>query len=331
MDGKKATPRSIPGQLGAHAVFFQIANTAEGLLAFEDGNQLQNWRLGPNGWEIVTLAPPFKPHRADNAMELESNDETWSDTRVLLGPGGLIYTVSGTDMIPGTRTTARRSDGKTVQLGWEKSVLKPSSSFITADGTLWNAAHYGLRRFQKGRWETVEELPPGDFPPGPIKPLNLNGPPWLLLDHTRKKLWRLDHGTTGENARLTRVQVDNDAKAPAINDGIPWSDGSLLLATNQGLRAYAPATRKLSKINLPEPPQPATTLVRDGLGRIWLLADGRLWLSENGAKTPETFDRVPWIGHGEVSAIAPDPQYADGIIAALGSRGVAFMRTRQTP
>ena len=135
----------------------------------------------------------------------------------------------------------------------------------------------------------------------------------------------------GKTPRLTRVQVDNDGKVPVINDGIPWSDGSLLLATDQGLRAYAPTTGKLFQVALPEPPHPATALVRDGLGRIWLLADKRLWLSESGARTPESFDRVPWVGRGEVSAIASDPQHADGVIAALGSRGVAFVRARQKP
>jgi hypothetical protein len=329
--GQKGTPHSIPGQLGAHQAFYKIMNTSEGTLAFEDGNQLQNWRLGPNGWEIVALAPPFKPDPADGPMALESNDETWSETRVLVGPGGTIYTVSAAAGHPGIRTTARRMGGKTVQLGRERSNLIASSSMITADGTLWNVAYYGLRRFQNGRWETVQEVSPGDFPRGPTVPLNLNGPPWLLFDHFRKKFWRLDHGPAGENPRLTRVQVDNDGKVPVINDGIPWSDGSLLLATDQGLRAYAPATRTFSQVNLPEPPHPATALVRDGLGRIWLVADKRLWLSKGGARTPESFARVPWVGRGEVSAIASDPQHADGVIAALGSQGVGFVRARQKP
>ena len=332
LDGQKATPRSIPAQFGANAQIYKIVNTSEGTLAFEDGNQLENWRLGPNGWEIVALAPPLRRDPPAVPMALESDDEKWGENCVLVGPGGTIYTVSSaTADESDIRTTARRAGGKTIQLGQETSTLIASSSFITADGTLWNAAHYGLRRFQKGRWDTVEKLPPGDFPRAPIEPLNLNGPPWLLLDHFPKRLWRLDHGPKGENPRLTRVQVEDDGKVLAIDDGIPWSDGSLLLATDRGMRAYAPATRKLSRINVPEPPQPATSLVRDGLGRIWLLAANRLWLSENGAKAPETFDRVPWVGGGDVSALAPDPHHADGIIAALGSRGVAFVRARQTP
>jgi hypothetical protein len=312
-------------------VFFKMVNTSEGLLAFEDGEQLRNWRLGANGWDVATLAPPLKRDRGDLPAALENNDDRWNETHVLVGPDGLVYTVSATAESPEFRTTARWVGGKAVELGHETSNLIAASSWITADSTLWNAAHYGLRRFENGRWVTVEELPPGDFPRGPIKPLNFNGPPWLLLDRFREKLWRLDHGATGENARLTRVQVESDAKSLVIHDGIPWSDGSLLLATDQGLRAYAPSTGNLSKTNLPEPPQAATVLVRDGLGRIWLLAGERLWLSDHGARTPETFDRVPWVGQGKVSAIAADPQHADGVIVALGSRGVAFVRAHQKP
>jgi hypothetical protein len=330
LDGQKAIPRSIPGQLGGYSQFYKITNTSEGVLAFDDGEQFENWRLGPNGWEIVTLAPPLKRDHVVDVEPLENNDETWGESCVLVTPGGMIYTVSGAAAEESDiRITARRIGGKTVPMGREMSALDVYSSFVTADCTLWNAAHYGLRRFQKGRWETVEELPTGDFPESPIEPITSNGPPWLLLDRLRNRLWRLDHGLAGENPRLIRAQVDNDGKALVINDGIPWSDGSLLLATDQGLRAYAPATGKLSQVNLPEPPHPATALVRDGLGRIWLLADKRLWLSESGARTPESFVRVPWVGRGEVSAIASDPQHADGVIAALGSRGVAFVRAAQ--
>ena len=116
-------------------------------------------------------------------------------------------------------------------------------------------------------------------------------------------------------------------KALRVDDAIPWPDDSLLLATDAGLRAYSPDARKLSRVDLPEPPQPATTLVRDGLGRLWMgggtiwtarISSRGLWLGEPGAKTPEAFDRVPWVGRNEVYAIAPDPQHADGVIVALG-------------
>jgi hypothetical protein len=330
LDAQKMTPHSIPGQLATSNID-NIANTSEGTLVFEDDPALPTWKLGPKGWETPTLAPPFERDRPGDAPlpEIENDDKIGHETSVLVGPGGMIYTVSGTSDSPGTRTTAHRVDGKTVRLGRETSSLEPSSSFITADGTLWNAAHYGLLRFQKGRWEPVEALAPGDFPPGPIKPLNHDGPPWILLDHRRKRLWRLDHGTRGENPRLTRVHLENERRTPTINDGIPWSDGSLLLATDQGLRAYAPGMHTLTPANVPEPPQHATAVARDGLGRIWLVADKKLWLSEPGAKAPEAFDRVPWVGLSAVEALVADPQQPDGIIAALGSRGVAFVKANR--
>ena len=246
---------------------------------------------------------------------------------MLAGPGGMIYTVSGTGVSAGTRTTARRVDGKAVRLGRETSLLYPSSSFITADGSLWNAFFDGLRRFQNdGRPQTCnarEQL-------AALEPLNHDGPPWFLLDGFEHDLWRLDHGAKGESPRLTRVKVHEGGKALAVEKGIPWFDGSLLLATPLGLRAYAPATQILSRINFPEPPQPATTLVRDGLGRLWWGSEKGLGLSEPGARTTEAFDRVPFVGRSPVYALVPDPQHADGIIAALGSRGVAFVRARPT-
>ena len=69
-----------------------------------------------------------------------------------------------------------------------------------------------------------------------------------------------------------------------------------------------------------------------GAGTIWTarISLRGLWLGEPGAKTPEAFDRVPWVGQSEVYAIAPDPNHADGVIVALGSRGVAFVRARAT-
>ena len=97
-----------------------------------------------------------------------------------------------------------------------------------------------------------------------------------------------------------------------------------------GLRTYAPTTHTLSAVDLPEPPQPATKLVRDGLGRLWCGGERGLALSEPGAKIAETLDCVPWVGRSRVHALAPDPQHADGVIVALGSRGVAFVRARQT-
>jgi hypothetical protein len=329
LDGPKATPRSIPGQVAA-AYVSGIANASEGTLFFERDDRLPTWRLGAEGWVIAAFEPPFEPDPNSDLADFEKKQEGWSETRVLVGPGGTIYTVSGTGVTPGTRTASRRVDGKAVRLGRETSSLYPLYSFITADGTLWNAFFDGLRRFQNGRWELVQALSDRNGPYR-LEPINSDGPPWVLHDDSQHHLWRLDHDPKGEGARLTRLEVVDGGKSVAITDAISWSDGSLLLATNVGLRVYAPLTQKISRINFPEPTQRATILAHDRLGRLWWGGEKGLGLIDLGTKTSEAFDRVPWIGRSHVYALAPDPEHADGIIAALGARGVAFVRARQTP
>ena len=210
--------------------------------------------------------------------------------------------------------------------------MNPSNCFVTADGELWNAFYGKLERFEKGRWQTAAELPLDEGPSGPFKPLNQNGPPWLLLDVYLHVLWQLHHGAAGENPRMERVEMRNSDKSLRIEDAIPWSQGRFLFATDAGLRLYNPAGRRLSRINVPEPPQPATTLTTDSRGRLWLgCRTGGLWMIDPAANALESFDRVPLIGKSTVYDLAPDPHQKDGVIVALGSRGVAFVRAGQKP
>jgi hypothetical protein len=330
LDGPRAMAHAIPGQLAISRAS-AIESTPEGTLVFEDDYQLPTWKLGAGGWQTVVLAPPLDAAPPIRAIEVDEGDEGWSRTHAMVTPNGAVYTVNGTDASPGIRVTARWANGKSVPLGRETSELETSSSFVTADGTLWNAAHYGLRRFKNARWQTVEELPPGDFPRGPIKPISADGPPWILLDRYRGKLWRLDHDAHGQNPRLVRVPVVEDGTALKIDDAIPWSEKSLLLATELGLRTYSPGRQTLSRTDLPEPPQRATALVCDGLRRVWLIARNTLWLSDPRKKDIEAFDRVPWVGKRHATAVAVDPQHADGVIVAFDSSGVAFLRVRPMP
>ncbi len=106
---------------------------------------------------------------------------------------------------------------------------------------------------------------------------------------------------------------------------------ALLLATDEGLRAYAPATRTLARADLPEPKEPANRLAHDGLGRLWLASDKGLWLADVGAKAVESLASVPWAGKSTVERVAADPEHPDGVILALGQRGVAFVRAGQKP
>lgn len=322
VEGAKTTPRGLAGQIGAANVD-RAENTSEGMLFFESDERLPVWRLGPKGWEVASLTPPVEPDPDGDAPEFEARDRSWYETRVLVGADGTVYTVSGTAVSPGTRTTARRAGGKSERLGRESSSLYPSASFLTADGTLWNAAFGVLRRFENGRWQEVAEVPKDA---SELRSMSRTGPPWLLLDRYQRGLWRLEHGPRGQDPRLSRVEASDGGTSLRIHDAIPWTGGTLLLATDAGLRAYAPATQTISRVDLPEPPKPATSLARDGLGRLWLGGEDGLWLGEPGAKSLESLAPVPGVGRGRVDGVTPDPQRADGIIVALGRRGVAFVQ-----
>ena len=195
-----------------------------------------------------------------------------------------------------------------------------------------NAFSVIRKRFDKnkGRWETVLRLPAREGPVS-LEPLNTNGPRWYLLDPYQHRLWRLDHGAPKENPRLTRVAINSGQRPIDIHAAIPWADDAFLLATDSGLMTFSPATGKAVAAGLPEPARVVTTLVRDRLGRLWLGNEKGLWLSEPGAKSVEAFDRVPWLAQGGVEGLTPDPAHADGIIAALGRRGVAFVRAEKKP
>ncbi|MGO9467127.1 MAG: hypothetical protein ACLQVF_23540 [Isosphaeraceae bacterium] len=212
-----------------------MQNTSEGPLFSEADDRLPIWAFRSNGWEIASLAPPFEVDPASALAGLEQDTQTWYETHVLAGPGGEIYTVSGTNG-EGRRTTAHRVHGKPERLGRESSSLDPSSCFITGDGTLWNANYTDLKRFDNGRWKTVFQWPQPEKPsrlieqgrgitaiqwprverPSRLNPLKTTGPPWLLLGRFPHGLWQLRHGAHGDDPRLTRVEIRGGTRST------PW-------------------------------------------------------------------------------------------------------------
>jgi hypothetical protein len=334
LNGAKTTAKSLPGQLGADGIDL-VMNTAEGTLFFEeadpeDGDALPPWTLSPSGWNLFPLELPAKDPPPKQAIDEDDDSDANYVTHVLVDPsGGEIYIVTGTGRRGGTLTTVRRVAGKTAVLGRESSSLEPRSCFVTA-GTLWHAAFGELKRFENGKWKTVLPLPDAKGR-HQFRSINQNGPPWLLLDNPHHTLWRLDHGAHAENPRLTRLELRESAKLLQTSAAIPWSNGSLLLSTDQGLRLFDSATGKVTKVDFPQPPQAPDVLARDGLGRFWLGGEHGLWLVDPAEKTLESLDRVPSIQHNEVRSLAPDPHHDDGMIAALGPNGVAFLRAPRKP
>jgi hypothetical protein len=285
--GDKTTPHAIPGQLGAESVD-RVENTSEGTLFFESDDQLPAWRQAAQGWEVAKLAPPLEPDPANTVAEFEKRQGSWSETRVMVRRDGTIFTVSNTSISPGSITTARRSGGKSERIGRETGEFFPSASFLTADGKLWNAFSGTLKRFEAGRWATVARFPQRRATPYHARPLSPEGPPWLLLD--REGLWRLDHGPRGQDPRIAREDVRQGGTSLRVRDAMPWSGRSLMLATEAGLRVYDPATKQTSRTEFPDLAQPATTLTRDGLNRLWLGNEQGLWWCEARAKA---LDPIP--------------------------------------
>ncbi len=335
-DGAKSIPHGIPGQLGLSSAY-QVEDSSEGILVFDRDSREPPWRFGAKGWEVTSFSPSFEIDPGNNAADFEADSKEWDESRVLIGPGGAIFSVNGSGASPGTRTTGRFVAGKAERLGRETSGLNPSSSFITADGTLWNSSFEDLQRFEGGEWNVVlhvprsDEAPSGRGLPSRLKPINKQGSPWFLLDSSDKDLWRLDPGSRDRQPSLARVEIRERKKPLKITAAIPWSDGTLLLATDGGLRIYDPVARILSKVDFQEPTRPVMALARDGLGRLWIGTDRGLRMREAGGKSLEIFDSVPLVWDQPVYSLAADPSHEDGIIAALGSRGVAFIQAPARP
>lgn len=341
--GEKDTTHALPGQFGIDSTE-QIANSAEGTLFLSGDTEEVAWHVGPGGWEVAALAPPAEPDPGEPRVEGE--EPSWGETRVMVGRSGAIWTASGPGWFPGTRVFARRVGGKSEVLGRESSNLTLAACFITPDGILWNAGVGDLKRFADGRWEDVAKLPGAD-PAGlfdeprregfiqvgdprlqvgwGLHAVSDAGPPWILLDRDQGQLLRLAYGPDFKAPQLDAVKVVEAGNGLEIRDAIPWAEGDLLLATDQGVRRFVIAPGEVRPAPLPDPGRPVTSLARDGLGRVWIGGDG-LWLVDPDGKALHDAAAVPMLGRSSVTALAADPGRRDGVIVSLGIRGVVFVR-----
>ncbi len=119
---------------------------------------------------------------------------------------------------------------------------------------------------------------------------------------------------------------DGDRKLTVV-DAIPWTEETLLLATDQGLRTYEIVSGKVALAQLSSLDRKVSRLCRDHLGRLWVGGDGVAMVEADG-KTVHTFDAVPMLGRSAISALAPDPAQPDGIVAGMGDRGVLFLQAK---
>jgi hypothetical protein len=389
LTGEQVASHRLTGQFGAWSKADKVAQSSEGILAFEivpenvddpwtrefgDFRVPHTWRLDADGWAIDPFSPPFeldlfdKPEKVEVLTNPEFDDEfseelpdevepeptAWRETQAVVGPGGTIFTVSGTDRYPGTRTTARWVGGKSDRLGREVSSLNPTYTFITPDGTLWNAVGGELYQCRNGGWEKVADIPrnPDRFQPrrtgivptlegfgqlgvvddddeACLIPLEIPGPPWLLLSKSEARLWQLDAGAGDLPPKLTPLSIQENGASLNIRAVASGADGSLIFAADHGLRRYDLRSKAITSLHADSPASKTTCLAFDGSGRLWIGGEAGLWMVHKNGKTYESFNVIPWIASGKLCDLAPDPKHDDGVIAALGSGGVMRIQLRE--
>jgi len=261
--------------------------------------------------------------------------DSWDESQLLVGRDGSIVTVNASSWTPGTRTTAFWRNGKAEVAGSEESGLDPSASFLTPDGALWNADRGKLLRFSNGKWgeAVVFDWPrdAGRFPGvnigAGLRTVNDAGPAWILHDRRNELLIRLSYGPRFQEPRLEVVPLVEAGQSARlkVRDAIAWSKGELLLATDRGLRTLAIDGGKIAVPPLYAGGRQVSRLVRDRAGRLWLGGDGLAVLDADG-KTLHALDELPMLGRSKIEALAADPGNAGGAIAAVGERGVLFVR-----
>lgn len=338
-DGK--TTRSTPLAELAVESTARLVPSSDGILLFpasDDGQEEDEiWRYRDGGWSPVSFAPPYRANPDAEDEKGAPPDMDWSSTATLVGRDGSISTVNEVNHGDlGTRTTARWRNGKAEVIGSEVSTLTARASFITPDGTLWNAESSILRRFNDGKWTDTD---PSRDPLAirredwnglalRLTALNELGPPWILHDRGSERLLRLEYGPNFQAPRLTLVSL----LAPGLEgqmkvyDAIAWTKDELLLATDTGLRSFAIGVGKgSSHFALDTGGRPVTRLARDGRGRLWLGGDQGLLMVEADGKTLHPLDAVPRLGKAKVEALLADPDHPEGVIAAIADRGVVFL------
>jgi hypothetical protein len=301
LEGDRETHHSIRGQLEI-ADIERIVHTDVGVVFCPGDDRRPAWRIRSGLWEKLEIEPPFKAEYGP-----------WSSQRILVEPDGAMVTITQDNSYPGTVAIMRwRSGQHTVLARQERVLLRVSDAFGTPDGGLWMVSDGKVYRFIDNLWMHVGVA--AATMQGDPQTVVQAGPPWHVVDRRSHKLFRLSIEPT---PRLDEVPL-GEVK---VHDALAWKEGSLLLATDQGLRLYRDGA--MGPPDLPVTAAPPFRTARDGLGRLWMGGNG-LWLVQ-GNELIHLDDAIE-IGVSPVEAIAADPDHLGGVIVSIGGRGVLFVR-----
>ena len=84
LEGAKAVPRGVSGQLGA-SVVGRVESSSEGVLAFDSRDGRPPWKRRDDDWESVPLAPPYQVEPMSEIAEFELEEKDWFETPRLGG------------------------------------------------------------------------------------------------------------------------------------------------------------------------------------------------------------------------------------------------------
>ena len=244
-------------------------------------------------------------------------------TCVFVDPSnGEIYIVTVTGKRGGTITTAR-------------VVSREKRPCSVANRRRWNPGHVNyrrnalarglgdLKRFENGKWKSVLPLPDARQPPIAHQqtPLALARQASLHLVATRSTVPRRKPATDARSSSAKpRSCCQTSRRNPVVE--------RLAAPVDRPRPELFDAPQESHESQLPGAPD----LLTSWPGGLAASAGGDhgLWLVDPAEKTLHSIDRVPTIKHNKVFSLAPDPHHDDGMIAALGPRGVAFLRPAET-
>ncbi len=148
-----------------------------------------------------------------------------------------------------------------------------------------------------------------------------NGYVWRVDQGRAEELYFLDNEPPKQKERRKKEIAEAKAREAKEKAARPPRKGKF---------DFVIASGKLAPSNLPALDRRVSRLCRDGLGRLWIGGESLMMLDAD-SKTLHTFDTLPMLGRTSIDALAADPSHPEGIVAAMGTRGLIFVQARRSP
>jgi len=256
-----------------------------------------------------------------------SGDERpWLSHRALVRPDGSLMVFLQDNSTPGQRHLVEMDDAGAVKpwLSLGDASLDPDTAFVHPSGAVMAVT----ADFDTNKQYVVELTKQGlrRLASGPLEP-SIFSASQIWSDTTRtiilsglRDLFELRRA--GKTWTFTPL-----LRGPRVTDHL--HDGErLILATEQGVMAYAPQRRTMAKITWPRPGLVPSKMERDRTGRLWLASADGLHVRSG---EQEVLLEVPGV-LGSKAEITNLKALSDGRMAvSMGHRGLLLLRLGTAP